>query len=83
MPVRKTPLVNSEVYHLFNRGVEYRPVFSTVYDHRRFLKTINFYRFFSPPVKLSQFLDFSRQKRTDLLKKLAKDKKDQVSIFSF
>lgn len=83
MPLRKIPLVNNEVYHLFNRGIERRPVFTTVYDYRRFLKTIDFYRFLTPPFKLSRFFDSSRQTREEVLKKLVDEKRELVEIYCF
>jgi len=35
--MRKVPFVNGEYYHVYNRGVEKRAIFSDQYDVRRFL----------------------------------------------
>ncbi|MFC1726953.1 transposase [Patescibacteria group bacterium] len=83
MPIRETPLINNEIYHLFNRGVDSCPTFLTSVDYRRFLKTINFYRYFPLPVRLSQFLDYSIKEKENILNDLASSMKDQVSILSF
>jgi REP element-mobilizing transposase RayT len=37
---RKTPLVNGEYYHVFNRGVDKRQVFMDTHDQERFIKSL-------------------------------------------
>ena len=37
---RKDALVEGEIYHVFNRGVEKREIFSDQYDYRRFLNSL-------------------------------------------
>ena len=83
MPGRKTVLATGEVYHLFNRGNAYRPIFLTVRDYQRFLKTINFYRYLFLPLRLSKYLILSRNKRKELQKQLNEKGKFLVEIFSF
>lgn len=34
---RKTPFIEGEYYHLYNRGVEKRTIFSTIRDYKRFM----------------------------------------------
>lgn len=53
MPYRTTPLVNGQFYHIFNRGVEKRRVFTDKREHSRFLKTIKYYQSESK-IKFSQ-----------------------------
>lgn len=55
MPIRTTPLVNSEFYHVFNRGVEKRNIFSQEWDYKRFVKTFYYYQFLGPKVSFSKF----------------------------
>lgn len=43
MPYRLTPLVNGQIYHIFNRGVEKRRIFEDRSDYRRFIKTLQYY----------------------------------------
>lgn len=54
-----SPLVNNAYYHVFNRGVEKRVIFDSNGDYNRFLQTINFYRLYPTPRKLSTHLDFN------------------------
>ncbi len=43
MPKRKEPLINGQIYHVFNRGVEKRKVFLTARDYNRFLEAFSHY----------------------------------------
>lgn len=83
MPGRKTVLATGEVYHLFNRGIEHRPIFSSKRDYRRFVQTLIFYRFASPPLKLSRFLVLSRKKRDKFFERLNQDGKKLVEIICY
>ena len=38
--MRKDPLVENEYYHIYNRGVDKREVFSDDRDYRRFLLSL-------------------------------------------
>lgn len=53
MPYRLTPFQTGSYYHIFNRGVEKRKIFTASEDYARFLETIYFYRFSGPKPKLS------------------------------
>ncbi len=55
MPYRITPLLDGNIYHIYNRGVEKRKIFLAERDYERFLDTLNFYEFKNPPKKLSKF----------------------------
>ena len=44
MPRRKTVLASGEYYHIFNRGVNHTPIFLSVRDYKRFLKTVLYYQ---------------------------------------
>ena len=41
--MRKVPLVNGEIYHIYNRGVDKRDIFSTVDDLNRFFTSIKYF----------------------------------------
>lgn len=53
-----SPLANNCYYHIYNRGVEKRSIFKSFQDCQRFLNTINFYRLYPTPRKLSTHLSF-------------------------
>lgn len=53
MPGRIQPLVNNEIYHIFNRGSDKRDIFLQPRDYKRFIKTFYYYHFEGPKPKLS------------------------------
>lgn len=54
MPYRITPLINGQVYHIFNRGVEKRNVFTNRREYAHFLEAAKYYRQASPRVRFSK-----------------------------
>lgn len=70
MPYRTTPLVNDQIYHVFNRGVAKLPIFTDKRDHNRFLETIYYYQFQGPKPQFSQlnrFKDFKFDKNKKIV----------------
>lgn len=55
MPIRTTPLVNGEYYHIFNRGVAQMPIFNNAFDFKRFIKTTLYYQLSGPKPRFSIF----------------------------
>src|SRR3989344_3557460 len=53
MPYRKTSFVNDHFYHIFNRGVEKRKIFSAHNDYQRFIETLCYYQFTGPKPRFS------------------------------
>lgn len=58
MPYRSIHFMNQGFYHIFNRGVEKRQVFSTETDYKHFLQTIYYYQFVGPKPKFSTYKRF-------------------------
>lgn len=61
MPYRKIRFSSYDFYHIFNRGVERRRIFSTDYDRDRFLQTLFYYQFANPKPKFSTYKRFKSQ----------------------
>ena len=40
-------MATEEIYHIFNRGVERREIFTDKWEYRRALDTMSYYRFLS------------------------------------
>lgn len=72
MPGRKMPLITNEFYHVFNRGINRQPTFIRKQEYQRATDTISFYRFASPPVRLSKFIGSTIKQRDDILQVLEK-----------
>lgn len=67
---RKVVFANGEYYHIFNRGVEKRPTFTTKREFERAIDSINFYRFGELPIRYSKYLVLDREKKAEFLKNL-------------
>lgn len=68
--IRKTPFVNDEYYHVFNRGVNKGNIFLNISDYKRALKTIEYYSFSKHNLKLSRYLDMSYEKQVEYFSNL-------------
>jgi putative transposase len=58
VPYRLTPFQTDCYYHIFNRGVEKRQIFSSDNDYQRFLGTVYYYLFSGPKPRFSTFRKF-------------------------
>ena len=48
MPVRKMQFINGEFYHVFNRGVDKRKIFSDAFDLQRFFQSMDEFNVINP-----------------------------------
>lgn len=71
MPYRTIPFVDAEFYHLYNRGLEKKPIFTTARDYSHFLKTLFYYQVQNPKPKFSTYRH-SKIFPIDLSKKIVK-----------
>lgn len=77
---RKIVLANGEYYHLFNRGVERRPVFTNRHEFSRAMDLVNFYHFDKPTLRYSKYLALDEGRRRNFLASL-KDKAVEIIAF--
>ena len=83
MAQRKTILATNEIYHIYNRGVEKRPIFLNRRDYSRLIETTNYYRFANCPMRFSYLKLLSHEERDNVFKRLEKESSKLVDIFSF
>lgn len=81
--MRKVVFANNEIYHVLNRGIERRPTFISKRDYARALLTLDFYRFQSPPLRLSKALLLKSEERKRFFLKLKVKSKKLVEIISY
>lgn len=81
--MREPTLVTQQYYHVFNRGVEKRPLFTNRREYLRMLETINYYRFLKPFLKLSRFLKIAQAQRNNLTDHVQESSQQLISIVSF
>ncbi len=80
--VRKVVFRDNEIYHIFNRGIERRPVFTDKREYDRALKLIKFYKHADPPIRYSKILQLSEEVRKKMLDDVYKSEK-LVDILAF
>lgn len=83
MPGRNIPLVNEEVYHVFNRGIAGQPIYKDKRDYQRFLDLIKYYQNIHPFPRYSKFLTLSNETRTKTFQKLRTQSHFLVAILGF
>lgn len=82
MPIRKTPLVNGEYYHVFNRGVNKQPIFLFKRDYERAIETIRFYLKVKQPFSYSRFISLPKIEKELFLKEI-ENQENLVDLVSF
>lgn len=82
MPRRKTPLVEGQVYHVFNRGINKQPVFFTPKNYKRATETIKYYLIQRPPIRYSKFRELPDIRRNELMDSI-KNQKRGVEIIGY
>jgi len=83
MPGRKIPLVNNEIYHIFNKGLASRPTFLNRREYSRAIEAMQYYQNINIPVKYARFLTLSSNERQKILKKFTEQKDHLVDIICF
>ncbi len=83
MPGRKIPLVTNYYYHVYNRGVEGRPTYTSSREYRRFLELVNYYRFQEPPTSFSNFKNYPNEKKEEVMNDLKMYQNVQVEILNY
>ena len=80
---RRVILAEGQVYHIFNRGIEKRTIFTTKWEYQRALEIIKYYRFSNLPFRLSQLLKLAKDEREQVLSEINKKNDKLVEIISF
>lgn len=83
MPGRLTPLINDQIYHVFNRGINHQPTFLDKLEYKRVQVALDFYSFGNLPTKLSRFLTLSNDDRGKIMDNLRKEGDKLVEILAF
>jgi len=74
---------NEEIYHVWNRGVEHRPIFTTKSEYLRALTTLDFYRFKNPGLKLSKVLVLPKKAKEEFFLSLKAENKKLVEVICY
>jgi putative transposase len=67
MPRRKTPLVNGEIYHIYNRGIDGRKTFTSPKEYCHALVSILLYQIGAQTHRLSDFIELQDSKQKQII----------------
>lgn len=76
-------LADNEIYHIFNRGIEHRPTFTSKREYERGLMTLDYYRFKTPLLRLAKALILNQEERNKFFANLRKQGEKLVDIVSY
>lgn len=80
---RTTIFVNEEIYHVYNRGVERRTLYTSPTEYRRFVNLLAYYRFADVPVRYSQLHQMTHELQRQIWRQLEREDKLDVSILAY
>jgi len=83
MTRRVTPIITNQIYHIFNRGIASQPIFSSVYDYRRFIELVDYYRYTSPTLRFSFYRRLPDKEKQKYYFDMKKNKSPQIEIFAY
>ena len=83
MPGRLVPLVEGQIYHVFNRGIDSRTTFSGLREFQRVQLLARYYRFRTPPVRFSKFMTLQRDIRDKWISDLSEQDDKLVEILAY
>lgn len=70
MPVRSTILTTGQAYHVFNRGLDRRPTFTSKQEYRRAIATLSYYQYGNHTRSLSHHLSRSNDEQSEYLSRM-------------
>lgn len=79
--MRKEPLINDCLYHIFTKSIAGYKTFRSAQDYSRMIEMINFYSYEKPPVKFSIYQTL--EERGEFLRKNFSHKENLVSIVAY
>lgn len=83
MPYRKHPIVQGEIYHVFNRSVASQPIFINKRDYQRAFEALYFYSFEKSGLRFSHFNQLPLEERSSYLEDLRRKNSKQIQLLAF
>lgn len=80
---RNLVFADDEIYHVFNRGIERRPTFTTKTEFNRAMLALDLYRFSDLPIRLSKILTLPLDEREQVIRNIRKESGKVVEIICF
>lgn len=83
MPLRKIPIIEGEIYHIYNRTVAKEPVFESKRNIERALYTLKYYAFDNLPLRFSHFERLPKVDKEEVWKSIIKKGSKRIEVFAF
>lgn len=83
MSYRKTPIVQDEIYHVFNRSVGRQPIFLSTKDYQRAIEVFRFYLYNKPSLRFSFYNRLPEDQRGKFFEEMVKSAAQNVEIICF
>lgn len=83
MSYRKTPIVQDEIYHVFNRGVGRQPIFLSTRDYQRALDVFKFYIYKKPSLRFSFYNRLPDDQKKKFFDEMVKSVTPIVEVICF
>lgn len=80
---RRVVLASNQIYHVYNRGVERRTIFTNRREFQRAIDTAKYYRFASLPLRFSKFLVQPETRKSEILTGIDSSENKQVEIIAY
>lgn len=80
---RKITFINDGIYHIYNRGVERRALFTNRREYSRAFNTFAYYQYAKLPLKYSKYITLERADRTEFFKAIALANNKLVEILAY
>ncbi len=80
---RKLVFATEETYHVYNRGVERRTVFTKKREYQRTIDLVRYYRFASLPMRYSQLLSLPTPAQEAVWQRIRKENNFEVVIIAY
>lgn len=81
--MRGLVFANEEIYHVFNRSIEAKPIFSDKREYQRAMIAFDYYQFQNPPLRLSKALTLELKERQNFFDNLKKKGKKLVNVICY
>jgi len=83
MPIRKTPLITDQIYHVFNRSVAGQIIFRNSREYKLFIELVEYYSFSDVRLRFSHYTRLEKNVRIQTLDELYKSSKRLVNVYAF
>lgn len=80
---RALVFARSEIYHVFNRGVERRPIFTNKREYERMKELMRYYRFANVPMRYSQLITLPKKKQKQVWDRLKTRDNYEVILIAY